>query len=69
MTYSELSWHDLQNQSGPHLSVLAETQFASNSALGGEATWGLNGAHMARITLQQPVRWICRALDLLGGGG
>lgn len=69
MTYSELSWHDLQNQSGPHLSVLAETQFASNSALGGEATWGLNGAHMARITLQQPVRWICRAVDLLGGGG
>jgi hypothetical protein len=66
-SYSELSWEHLQAQTGPHLAIAPETGLARNRRLAREATWGLNGAHMAFATYQKPFRRLFRAVDLLGG--
>jgi hypothetical protein len=67
-SYSELSWEHLEAQTGPYLAIAPEAGLASNTDLAKEATWGLNGAHMAFATYQKPFRRLFRAVDLLGGG-
>lgn len=66
-TYSELTWGDLKDRKGPNLSLQDGAHLKNNSALQTEATWGLNGAHMALATLQKPFRLRMRVVDLLGG--
>jgi hypothetical protein len=66
-SYAELSWEHLEAQTGPYLAIAPETGLAKNSSLAKEATWGLNGAHMAYATYQKPFRRLFRAVDLLGG--
>ena len=68
MSYSELSWDHLTQQTGDHLRIAPEETIAQNPGLQDEATWGLNGAHMAFATHQQPFRRYFRAVDILGAG-
>jgi hypothetical protein len=66
-TYAELSWDHLVAQTGPHLAIAPETALAADPVLQAEASWGLNSAHMALATFQQPFRRLFLAVDLLGG--
>lgn len=66
-SYSELAWEALKNHEGPMLSLSSGSHFNANKALTDEATWGLNGAHMAFATHQKPFRLRMRVVDLLGG--
>ena len=66
-SFSELDWAHLSGQTDDHLRVTPEAKIAGDPTLRAEAHWGLNGAHMARATLQQPFRKIYRAPDLIGG--
>lgn len=66
-SYSELSWSALENHEGPMLALESGDHFEGNGDLKTEATWGLNGAHMALATHQKPFRLRMRVVDLLGG--
>ncbi|MEO0752444.1 MAG: hypothetical protein AAFY25_11645 [Pseudomonadota bacterium] len=64
-TYSELSWIHTADPKAAWLQVSDQDAIADNEYLSEEATWGLNGAHMAFATWQQPFRRVFRATDLL----
>jgi hypothetical protein len=65
--WSDLAWEHLNAQAddAPHL-IVGAAGFPSNHQAPGEATWGLNSAHMARVTYQAPFRMTFRVVDLVG---
>lgn len=66
--FDELSWQHLRYQpaGATHLAVAAEEWLADVTALGAEAQWGLNSAHLARATFQRPFRRVFDVTDLIG---
>jgi hypothetical protein len=70
-------WHDLSwghvAASADALAALGNLRLATATWLDGVtvdgATWGRNGAHMARITFQQPFRLLLPATHLMPGPG
>lgn len=66
-TFSEIDWAHMIKQTTDHLTIGTEMRIANNQSLLSEAEWGLNSAHMARATFQQPFRKYFRAPDIIGG--
>lgn len=64
-TYSELAWGYLADPGATWVRVGGQSAIDDNEDLANEATWGLNGAHMAFATWQKPFRRVFRATDLL----
>jgi hypothetical protein len=66
--WSKLTWEHLNNQDGADHLVVGEGGFpCDRQGAPPGATWGLNAAHMARVTYQSPFRGVFRVVDLVGG--
>jgi hypothetical protein len=65
--WSDLTWEHLTNQdSAIHHLVVGAGGFPCAQPAPAGATWGLNGAHMARVTYQSPFRGVIPVFDLVG---
>ncbi len=65
--WSDLTWEHLTNQdSAIHHLVVGAGGFPCAQPAPAGATWGLNGAHMARVTYQSPFRGVIPVVDLVG---
>jgi hypothetical protein len=64
--WSDLEWEHLTNQDGATHLVVGDGGFPSAQAPPAGATWGLNSAHMARVSYQAPFRITFRVVDLVG---
>jgi hypothetical protein len=66
-SWNDLSWEHLTGQTpGGHMTVLGGGIDRRYLPAPAGATWGLNAAHMARITYQAPFRYTMRLRDLIG---
>jgi hypothetical protein len=65
-TWNDLAWSDLGTAPGSHLALSATTPSVANP---GGLTWGFNGAHMAGVLRQRPVRIAIHARQLLPSRG
>lgn len=61
-SWDDVTWEHVGTAPGGHLDIEATSITVADP---NGATWGLNGAHMALITLQRPVRVAIHAADML----
>ena len=68
--WSDLTWEHLNAQGDDALHLIVGAGgFPSDKRPPEGATWGLNSAHMARVTYQAPFRMTFRVVDLVGEAG
>jgi hypothetical protein len=61
-TWNDLAWTDVATSPGAHLKLSASTPSVTNPS---GVTWAFNGAHMAAVLRQRPVRISIHARQLL----
>ena len=64
--WRDLEWEHLSGQDGAGHLIVGDGGFPSAQPPPAGATWGLNSAHMARVTYQAPFRMLFRVVDLVG---